>query len=219
LFIPPLIFLLGTLVTSVASAAFAYEGLTTESVRKMNMSYTLKWCIWGFTISTNLWSTSLIFIRAWQHRRFLRSQFGDENGATRAESVLAFLVESGALYFCIWLTFVMVAVLNSSVVLFFRTIIVQLVGIYPTTIFVVVTLRMSAADILSHPGLDTRLRPSTLVFAPPPPTVQHSILVTATGSSSDKDSFVGSREDKSSSTSASSDPEKRGKIVHGGYVS
>ncbi|KAI0252424.1 hypothetical protein BJV78DRAFT_355488 [Lactifluus subvellereus] len=196
------------------SAAFAYEGMTTKSVRKMTMSYTLKWCIWGFTISTNLWSTCLIFIRAWQHRRFLRSQFSNGNGPSKAESALAFLVESGAFYFCIWLTFVLVAVLNSPVVLFYRTIIVELVGIYPTAIFVVVTMRMSAADILSYPGLDTHCHPSNMVFARPPPTAQHSILVTATGSSSDRDSLVGSREDKSSRTLASSDPEKGGKIVH-----
>ncbi|KAI0252419.1 hypothetical protein BJV78DRAFT_1202907, partial [Lactifluus subvellereus] len=65
LFIPPLIFLLCTLVTSIASAAFAYEGFTTKSVRKMNISYALKWCIWGFSICTNFWSTCLIFIRVW----------------------------------------------------------------------------------------------------------------------------------------------------------
>ena len=169
--------------------------------------------------------------------------------------MLVFLVESGALYFCIWVHFNRLLYLTSIVILPPAADVchgcgIELVrgaflpynhrstrrkilslrvlsdevnschqGIYPTTIFVVVTLRMSAADILSHPGLDTRLRPSTLVFAPPPPTVQHSILVTATASSSDKDSFVGSREDKSSSTPASSDPEKGGKIVHGGYVS
>ena len=40
-----------------------------------------------------------------QHRRFLRSQFGNENGSSRAESALALLVESGAFYFCIWVHF------------------------------------------------------------------------------------------------------------------
>jgi len=102
--------------------------------------------------------------------------------------------------------------MDLSWVLLFRTSIVQLVGIYPTAIFVVVTMRMSAADILSHPGLDTRHHPSTMVFAPPPPAAQHSILATAIGGLSDSDSFDGSREDKSTTTLVLSDPEKQGRL-------
>ncbi|KAI0252409.1 hypothetical protein BJV78DRAFT_354093 [Lactifluus subvellereus] len=40
-------------------------------------------------------------------------------------------------------------------------------GIYPTAVFVVVTMRMSAADILSHPGRDTHHHSSTMIFTPP----------------------------------------------------
>jgi hypothetical protein len=123
-----------------------------------------------------------------------------------------------------------VAALDSPAVLFFRAIIIQLVvrflslralsdevnychqGIYPTAIFVVVTMRMSAADILSHPGPEIRRQPSAMVFARPPPTAQRSILVTATGSSSDSDSFHESREDTSTTTLAWSNSEKRGQL-------
>jgi hypothetical protein len=76
-------------------------------------------------------------------------------------------------------------------------------------------MRMSAADILSHPGH----HPSTLVFARPPPIAQHSILATATGSSLDIDFFVGSHEDKSSKMLTLSDPKKGERIVPAGYVS
>ncbi|KAI0252392.1 hypothetical protein BJV78DRAFT_352787 [Lactifluus subvellereus] len=214
LFVPPLIFILSTLVISVASATFAYEGFTTKSVRKTDTSYALKWSIWCLTTSTNFWATALIFIRAWQHRRFLRSQFGKESSTSKAESTLAFLVESGALYLCIWLTFIIVAAVGSPVVLLFRTIIIQLTGIYPTAIFVVVTMRMSAADIL---GLETHHHSSIMIFARPSPTAQPSILAMTAGSPSDSDSFVESREDGSTKTPESSDPEKGGKIVRAGY--
>ncbi|KAI0252412.1 hypothetical protein BJV78DRAFT_1352428, partial [Lactifluus subvellereus] len=149
-FIPPLNFMLCTLVTSAAGAVLTYEGSKTISVRKTHMIDILGWCICGLTIITNLWATCLIFIRAWQHRRLLRSQFGKENATSKAESALVFLIESGALYLCIWLTFITATAVAPPVVLLLRTSIVQLVGIYPTAIFVVVTMRMSAADILSH---------------------------------------------------------------------
>ncbi|KAI0252399.1 hypothetical protein BJV78DRAFT_1352418 [Lactifluus subvellereus] len=216
LFILPLIFILSTLVTSVASAAFAYEGLTTKSVLKMNKSFTLKWFMGGLTIGTNLWATCLIFIRAWQHRRFLRSQFGKESATTKAESTLAFLVESGALYLCVWLTFLILTVVRLPAVLLFRTIIIQITSIYPTAIFVVVTMRMSTADIL---GAETHHHRSTMIFVHPSPAAQPPILAMTTGSSSDSDSFVGSCEDRSTRTLESSDPKKGGKIVLAGFVS
>jgi hypothetical protein len=81
-----------------------------------------------------------------QHRRVLRSQFGKETATSKAESVLAFLVESGAFYLCIWVhfdrllyltsglilsprqvTFIAVAAAGSPVVLYFRLCIVQIV--------------------------------------------------------------------------------------------
>ncbi|KAI0252426.1 hypothetical protein BJV78DRAFT_355846 [Lactifluus subvellereus] len=215
LFIPPLIFLLSTLVLSVAAAATSYKDSVTKSVRKTDTSHTLKWCIWGFTISTNLWATCLIFIRAWQHRRFLRRQLGKENATSKAERGLIFLVESGALYLCLWVTFIITALVAPPVVVLFRTSIVELVGIYPTAIFVVVTMQMSAADILSHPDLqvEPRHHSSTVIFTPSSPTVQSSILAMTVGGSSDSSSLVGPREDMSTKTLAPSDPEKERKIV------
>ncbi|KAI0252411.1 hypothetical protein BJV78DRAFT_1352427 [Lactifluus subvellereus] len=207
-FIPPLIFLFSTLVFSVAGLVLAYEGFTTHSAYKANMSYILKWILWGFTISTNLWATCLIFIRAWQHRRSLHSQFSNKSATSKTESALAFLVESGALYLCLWLTFVILAALKSPAVLLFRTNIVQLVGIYPTAIFTVVTMQMSAADILTRPGPQTLHHPPVVGFVPLPPTAQLSTLTTMVGNSSDSDSFIGSCEDRLTRTLASSDPEK-----------
>jgi hypothetical protein len=53
------------LVISVASAVFTYESTMAQSVRETDVTYILVWCIFGLTISTNFWSTCLIFIRAW----------------------------------------------------------------------------------------------------------------------------------------------------------
>ncbi|KAI0252400.1 hypothetical protein BJV78DRAFT_353123 [Lactifluus subvellereus] len=220
LFVPPLIFILCTLAISIASAVFIYEGSRTNSVRKTDMSRILRWSICALTIGTNLWATCLIFIRTWQQRRFLRRRFGDENATGKAESALGFLVESGAFYLCIWLTFVTVATvgLPTNMVLIFRISIVQIVGIYPTAIFVVVTMRLSAADILSHPGPEKHHHPSTMILAHPSSTTQHSILAMTAGSPSDSSFFVRSGEDRRTRTLASSGPQKEEKIVRTRHV-
>ena len=88
-------------------------------------------------------------------------------------------------------------------------------GIYPTAIFVVVTTRMSTADMLSHLGPQTHHRPSTMIFTPHPPTAQPSIPAITVGSSSDSNSFVESCEDRSTGTLASSNPEKGGGLSGG----
>ncbi|KAI0246582.1 hypothetical protein BJV78DRAFT_128920 [Lactifluus subvellereus] len=104
-------------IISVADAVFTYEGSKTMSVHKTDIANILGWCICGLTISTNLWATCLIFIRTWQHRRLLRSQFGKDNATSKAESALVFLVESGAVYLCIWVHFNRPHYLTSGLIL------------------------------------------------------------------------------------------------------
>ncbi|KAI0252430.1 hypothetical protein BJV78DRAFT_356190 [Lactifluus subvellereus] len=217
LFVPPLLFLVCTLVTSIVSAVYAYDGSVTKSGHQTNMSHAFGWSIWGFTVGTNLWSTSLIFIRTWQHRRFLRSLLCGENVTSKAERTLAFLVESGAVYLCIWVAYITITANNLPGVLLFHTTIVQLVGIYPTTIVIVVTMRLSAADILTRPGLETRHYPTSMVFTPPSPTPQSSVTETL-ASSSGSSSIAVSRDDRSTRTLASNDPEKGGEIDRAGPV-
>ena len=52
------------LVTSVAGVVLRYDSSITKSVRN-DMSLILGLCVYGLTVSTNLWATCLIFIRAW----------------------------------------------------------------------------------------------------------------------------------------------------------
>ncbi|KAH9971921.1 hypothetical protein BGW80DRAFT_1317215 [Lactifluus volemus] len=91
-----------------------------------------------------------MFIRAWQHRRFLRSIFDNENAKSKAEKTLFFLVESGAIYLCIW------------------------VGVYQTAIVVVISMRLSTTDILSRPGGESRPYSTPIVIMPRSPTLQIS---------------------------------------------
>ncbi|KAH9970964.1 hypothetical protein BGW80DRAFT_519079 [Lactifluus volemus] len=133
------------------------DTIITHSMRHANTGKDFAWAILGLTVGTNLWATSLMFIRAWQHRRFLRSVFDKENAKSKAETALAFLVESGAIYLCIWVAYITMLASGLAWVVALDRILIQLAGIYPTTVVVVITMRLSAADILSRPGRESRL--------------------------------------------------------------
>ncbi|KAI0318561.1 hypothetical protein OF83DRAFT_1171014 [Amylostereum chailletii] len=86
----------------------------------------------AYTLSlvTNLWATSLIGFRAWQHRRLIREHLHGSGDRTLAEKVLALIAESGVLYCAIWIFLVAD----------------EAVGIYPTIIMVLVALEKSYLD-------------------------------------------------------------------------
>ncbi|KAH9980366.1 hypothetical protein BGW80DRAFT_496781 [Lactifluus volemus] len=166
LFILPSLFLVCTLVSTIVSAIYVYNSHITNLVRDAKLGQAFGVAIWGLTVGTNLWATSLMFIRAWQYRRFLRSVLDKENAKNKAEKTLAFLVESGAIYLCIWVAYITIAACGMDWVILLDKSLVQLVGIYPTAIVVVITMQMSAADILSRPGGESRSYPTPIVFTP-----------------------------------------------------
>ncbi|KAI0269772.1 hypothetical protein BC834DRAFT_967514 [Gloeopeniophorella convolvens] len=177
LFIPPILFLTGTIVTSVISAALYFKSAKSasssrwqEAVQGDTTVRRLAYTIYGLIILTNLWATGLICIRAWQHRRFLQSVMGKSTPRTRAEKALAFLVESGVIYLCIWVTYIVISLTSKGGLLISDgAVIVQVIGIYPTVIVVVVTMRLSTADMLPHPSRPEQLAPPTpIMFAPRP---------------------------------------------------
>ncbi|KAH9969517.1 hypothetical protein BC827DRAFT_1372328 [Russula dissimulans] len=177
LFITPLIFLVCTFGTTIASAInffniFQFEGKSGYTMNKGQASTTtiLIWSAIFFTIGTNIWATGLIFIRAWQHRRVLRSLGVKGTFKSNTEKTLAFLVESGALYLCIWIAYLSTSVVTATPGMdFFGAVTVQLAGMYPTMIVVVVAMQLSTADILSHPGVEAD---SPFVFPPLSPGPQ-----------------------------------------------
>ncbi|KAH9173834.1 hypothetical protein EDB89DRAFT_662104 [Lactarius sanguifluus] len=137
IFIPPLFSLVSTLVLSAAGAAYLYIGTDYESERDGAMSRYLGWTVWGLSVGTNIWATGLIYIRIWQ---FVRSLLGKGTATSTAEKVLIFMVESGALYLCIWAVYIISMFTDWNGVPFLDTSIVQVVGIYPMTIVLLVTM-------------------------------------------------------------------------------
>jgi len=186
-----------TFASTVASAIYFVESVhihsgyitTTGSTTIGNL---LEWLVAFFTIGTNLWATGLIFIRAWQHRRLLRSLSIKETFRTNTEKTLAFLVESGALYLCLWISYTSISIAqNDRGKAFLHSVLVQLVGMYPTMIIIVVAMQLSTADILSRPGAEAG---APFVFTPlsPRPSPQLQIAEDAENSLDGRSTIVSS---------------------------
>ncbi|KAI0051430.1 hypothetical protein FA95DRAFT_1569932 [Auriscalpium vulgare] len=145
----PIVFMFGSLVCGCVSALYTIRARTTESIRDVNLGFYIGIGVWVFTTLTNIWATFLIGIKAWQYRRFVRSLMGKASMLTKAERGLALLIESGLLYVFLWAAYEATYFASSQPSLVFDAIIVQLVGIYPTIIVIIVTLKMSSADMIS----------------------------------------------------------------------
>lgn len=128
------------------------------------------------SMAANGLATCLIAWKTWQHRRLIKASFGDTARRTRVEKVLVLLVESGAIYFALWVAqiFDFLPITSSSTVAGTASIVLssvgnQLVGLYPTIIIVLVHYQRSLWDspevTLNHikTGIDFASPPSTAV--------------------------------------------------------
>ncbi|KAI0269770.1 hypothetical protein BC834DRAFT_569945 [Gloeopeniophorella convolvens] len=189
LFIPPILFLIGVIATTVTSSALVFKSksISRGTWQEDNIMNWLGWLICGFTVLTNLWATGLICVRAWQHRRFLRSLMGKSTPRTRAEKALAFLIESGVIYLCIWVVYIVVSLASPGGEFVLSPFITQIVGMYPTVIVIVVTMRLSTADVLSQASRSEQLAPTTPIVhmsRSPQPVSFHSKTPDTNGTAS-----------------------------------
>ncbi|KAN0103693.1 hypothetical protein V8E52_011718 [Russula decolorans] len=142
----------------------------------------------GPTLATNLLSTLLIGIQAWRNRDVLFNHLSRRSAAIRVEKVLAMLVESGFVYCCIWVLYLIstyrvlpdpwFAILNASLVYFS--------GLYPTVIIIFVVLRKSPTHTITkqHASMHFSDRPYPTTVETPvripmsiirsPPEVTHN---------------------------------------------
>lgn len=102
----------------------------------------------GPTLGTNLLSTGLIAWKAWQHRISIRKYMGEGSVSMRVEKVFALLIESGFVYCCLWILYLISAfrvfpepgfIVMDSVLLFVS-------GSYPTLIVILVCIQRSPVD-------------------------------------------------------------------------
>ncbi|KAI0310787.1 hypothetical protein OF83DRAFT_829511 [Amylostereum chailletii] len=118
----------------------------------------------AFTLSlaTNLWSTCLVAYKAWRHRRFIKAHLQMGSTRTRTEKVMALLFESGIVYCLVWIFVVAYSVngllpkrvgpqddsepITDAGDNFVKGAFIQLIGIYPTVVIILVCLERTHCD-------------------------------------------------------------------------
>ncbi|KAI0056956.1 hypothetical protein BV25DRAFT_1480917 [Artomyces pyxidatus] len=119
----------------------------------------------GPTLATNLCATLLIAYQAWRYRVAVNAHLNENNAATKVEKIFALLVESGVVYCVMWVLYILAAfrVFPNPGPSIMDGIMVQISGIYPTIIIILVCLHKSPCDKYASQALD-----KTLPFAATP---------------------------------------------------
>ncbi|KAF8262035.1 hypothetical protein EI94DRAFT_1789158 [Lactarius quietus] len=157
-----LIFILGTTVAAVltltASGSIGVvTGLaTTPGAFDLTMV--------GPTLGTNLLSTGLIAWKAWQRRISVRKHLFEGSVFVRADRVSALLIESGLIYCCIWILY-LISLFNVLPNPGF-TVMAFVSGLYPTLIVILVGMQMSPVEHYSTHSTGMRFSSGS---APRPP--------------------------------------------------
>ncbi|KAH8991491.1 hypothetical protein EDB86DRAFT_2933382 [Lactarius hatsudake] len=102
----------------------------------------------GPTLATNLVSTGLIAWKAWQHRVSVRKHLGEGTGSVRVDRVFALLIESGFLYCCLWVVYLISALdmIPPPGFIVMDDILVLISGLYPTLIIIFVAMQKSPVE-------------------------------------------------------------------------
>ncbi|KAL0569477.1 hypothetical protein V5O48_012490 [Marasmius crinis-equi] len=148
------------LLTSLAFGILAIDclvqspGTVTSSIG--GDSRTCRWAepiAWGLSLLTNVGSTTLIGIRAWQYSKFLKRA---DLSARKSRSlrIITILVESGLVYCLFWLSQVELFFENpvrykasTFIQMFLNAVGDQVSGLYPTIIIILVNMERSISDV------------------------------------------------------------------------
>ncbi|KZV80085.1 hypothetical protein EXIGLDRAFT_577792, partial [Exidia glandulosa HHB12029] len=104
----------------------------------------------AFTLLTNGSATGIISAKAWYHRRMMRQTMREaETNGTKVETIFALLIESGSIY-CLAGIIVVIAMVvrlpEGTLADIFMPISVQIAGIYPTIVLVIVSMQLTMKE-------------------------------------------------------------------------
>ncbi|KAH9004438.1 hypothetical protein EDB86DRAFT_1942173 [Lactarius hatsudake] len=105
----------------------------------------------GPTLATNLVSTGLIAWKAGQHRVSFRKDLHEGSGSVMVERVFALLIESGFIYCCLWVVYLISAlgVMSQPGFTVMEHALLFSSGLYPTLIVVLVAVQKSPIEYYS----------------------------------------------------------------------
>ncbi|KAH8991835.1 hypothetical protein EDB86DRAFT_1531551 [Lactarius hatsudake] len=99
-------------------------------------------------LGTNLVSTGLIAWKAWQHRVSVRKHLGEGTGSVRVNRVFALLIDSGFVYCCLWILYLISAfdVIPYPGTTVIDNVLMFVSGLYPTLIVTLVAMQKSPVE-------------------------------------------------------------------------
>ncbi|KAH8991866.1 hypothetical protein EDB86DRAFT_1532728 [Lactarius hatsudake] len=105
----------------------------------------------GPTLGTNLLSTGLIAWKAWLHRVMIRKHLSEGSGSARVERVFALLIESGFIYCCPWILYLISAfdLIPAPGFAVMNHVLLFVAGLYPTLIIILVAMQKSPVEYYS----------------------------------------------------------------------
>ncbi|KAJ8089137.1 hypothetical protein PM082_014385 [Marasmius tenuissimus] len=147
----PLVLLLATTGCSLAFlgcyARNNWPVITPDTCNRLQIS------TFSLSMAANLTGTLVIGYKVWVYRRAVREYLGQCRQRTRAEKVLMLFLESGIVYSILWIIQLVVVLLpppnifaGQVVQQIFTTSSIQMVGIYPTLLVVLIYLQYSMWD-------------------------------------------------------------------------
>ncbi|KAF5388665.1 hypothetical protein D9757_004735 [Collybiopsis confluens] len=159
------IFLLGSSIITMFVSVGTANNPHIDMLARMEDSNRSLFAAWLLSFATNIAATTLMAIKTWQHRGFIRKHMEASNRSTFTSKVMILLVESGVIYCSFWACLIAT---NTSFatetpiplnIRYTGSILqdasVQLSGIYPIIIIALVTMRKSVADVLMGPEIST----------------------------------------------------------------
>ncbi|KAA1469615.1 hypothetical protein DENSPDRAFT_879063 [Dentipellis sp. KUC8613] len=103
LFVLPLVCLAAMTIVTIVGLSFGiHSTVAGASSADGQAAIYLAVASWGLTILSNIWLLFLTAWRTWKYRQCIRSKLTRGSTKTNAEKILVLLVESGALYLCLW---------------------------------------------------------------------------------------------------------------------
>ncbi|ESK84981.1 hypothetical protein Moror_9202 [Moniliophthora roreri MCA 2997] len=120
---------------------------------------------YSLSFATNILCTTLIFYKAWSHRRYMNQHLGSTRRRSQADRILTLFCESGAAYLVLYIlqsipiysgTLSNNALIAMNIV---NAIIQQAMGMYPTAIVVICHMQRSLWDTFEVPSSDSGTQP------------------------------------------------------------
>ncbi|KAI9450474.1 hypothetical protein BJY52DRAFT_1356565 [Lactarius psammicola] len=164
-----LLFILGTIAAAGCDLGLSLIPLFSPSHNSIQVESSVKLgeralIMVGPTLGTNLLSTGLITWKAWQYRVSVRKHLSEASGSVRVGRVFALLIESGFLYSCLWILFLVSAfgLIPEPGFTIMQGVLLVTSGLYPTLIITLVAMQKSPVEHYStySTGMQFASRPA-----------------------------------------------------------